>query len=123
MNSPKNMQMQISPIFQYRKRNFIINHFALSQDSCLGGCGLTTIKITSPCPKTAAWGAVDRHYTLKCLNSLKKDSRTPGRALQRRRLHSYAYLSLCLVPRLVLGGLCTVNLSLCLGGCALSIYP
>jgi len=38
MNSPKNMQMQISPIFQNRK-NVIINHFALTQDLFLGGCG------------------------------------------------------------------------------------
>jgi len=48
---------------------------------------------------------LDRHYILKCLNALKKDSKTPGHALQRRRLDSYTYSSLRLLPRLVLDGL------------------
>ena len=67
----------------------MINHFILSQDSCLG--------------------VVDRHYIFKCLNSLKKDYGTPGRAFQRRHLNSYTYSSLCLVPRLVLARLWTID--------------
>jgi len=63
----------------------LIHHFALSQDSCLGD--------------------VDRYYIPKCLNTLKEDSRRPGRALQKRRLNRYTYSLLRLVQRLVLGGL------------------
>jgi len=43
MNLPENMQMQISPIFQNQKSTVIINHFALTQGLCFGGCGLSTI--------------------------------------------------------------------------------
>jgi hypothetical protein len=32
--------------------------------------------ITSPCPKTCAWGAVDRHDIPRVLEDLQKDSKT-----------------------------------------------
>jgi len=66
-----------------------VNHFALSQDSCLGGRepsilsqGLGALQkdqshifITSPCPKTRAWGAVNRHNIPKGLKALQKGSK------------------------------------------------
>ncbi|RHN55716.1 hypothetical protein MtrunA17_Chr5g0421001 [Medicago truncatula] len=55
---------------------------------------------------------MDCHYIPKGLNALKKDSGTLGCALQRRCLNCYTYSLLRLVPRLVLGGLSTVNIFL-----------
>jgi len=61
------------------KEQCYINHFALSQDSCLG--------------------AVNRHYIPKSLNALNKDYGKPGCTLQRRCLNSHTYSSLRLVPK------------------------
>jgi hypothetical protein len=52
---------------------YIINHFALSQDSCLGAVDYRLYISLRLVPRLVLGGAVEHHYIPKGLNALKKD--------------------------------------------------